>query len=50
MEMRERLEVCILDTWCPSLEEQAEGWGDAEVPTGCPGGVLDWRSGVQGWR
>lgn len=39
--MRARQEVSILDTWGPSLEEQAEGWGDAEVPMWCPAGVLD---------
>lgn len=39
VEMRERQEVSILDTWYLSLEEQFERWGDAEVPKGCPGGV-----------
>lgn len=42
MEMRERQEVCIPDIWSTSPEEQAEGWGDAEVPRGCPGAGGVW--------
>lgn len=50
VEMRERQEASILDTWYTSRRSRLRGVEMLKYPRDTLGECLGWSSGVQGWR